>query len=175
MELHLFLGYRTGPDIFRIVCTTSSFAFVAGSLSLSLSLSLASQHLFCLSYGYTTKKTLWEVLPGVFLVPWNKFSILPCSPKLKYWLSIFLVPPAQWLSCQSICLTGRLWVRSPTKDTKTCRLHCTPVSISNAGYNGLAPICIPEYLSSTKYTKTSVSCTVGYPEYQPGTQGIVAC
>ena len=34
---HLFLGYRTGPDIFRIVCTTSSFAFVAVSLSLSLS------------------------------------------------------------------------------------------------------------------------------------------
>ena len=45
---HLFLGYRTGPDIFRIVCTTSSFAFVALSLSLSLSpslsLSLASLH-----------------------------------------------------------------------------------------------------------------------------------
>ena len=39
---HLFLGYRTGPDIFRIVCTTSSFAFVA-DLSLSLALSLLSQ------------------------------------------------------------------------------------------------------------------------------------
>ena len=49
------------------------------------------------------------------------------------------------------------------------------MSISNAGYSGLSPNCIPEYLSATKYTKTSVSCTVGYPEYQSGTQGIVAC
>ena len=32
---HLFSGYRTGPDRFRIVCTTSSFAFVADSLFLS--------------------------------------------------------------------------------------------------------------------------------------------
>ena len=95
-------------------------------------------------------------------------------PKIKI-LTFYIPCSPQWLSCQSICLTGRLWVRSPTKDTKTCQLHCTPVSISNAGYSGLSPNCIPEYLSATKYTKTSVSCTVGYPEYQSGTQGIVAC
>ena len=63
----------------------------------------------------------------------------------------------------------------PDKGYKDLSATLYPVSISNAGYSGLSPNCIPEYLSATKYTKTSVSCTVGYPEYQSGTQGIVAC
>ena len=123
---HLFSGYRTGPDIFRIVCTTSSFAFVAGFLSLSLSLSLLSQPtLICFVWvmAIPPRKPLGKSSQGCSwsLEIKSAFSLFP---KLKSWLSIFLVPPAQWLSCQSICLTGRLWVRSPTKDTKTCQLHC---------------------------------------------------
>ena len=69
-------------------------------------------------------------------------------------------------------LEGRLWVRSPTKDTKTCQLHCTPVSISNAGYSGLSPNCIPEYLSATKYTK--LHCRLpGISVRNPGYSGLL--
>ena len=98
---HLFLGYRTGPDIFRIVCTTSSFAFVAVSLSLSLALSLLSQPtLICFVWvmAIPPRKPLGKSSQGCSWSPWNKVSIFPCSPKLKSWLSIFLVPPMAQLS-----------------------------------------------------------------------------
>ena len=82
--------------------------------------------------------------------------------------------------------------RSATKYMKTCQLHCTPVSVSNAGYSGLSPglytgisvsdkvyedqcqlHCYPVYLSVTQGTVAChLKCT---PEYQSATKYMKTC
>ena len=53
----------------------------------------------------------------------------------------------------------------------TCQLHCTPVSVTRV-IAAFHLDCMPEYLSATKYTKTSVSYTVTWYISNPGFSGL---
>ena len=116
------------------------------------------------------RKPLGKSSQGCSWSPWNKVSIFPCSPKLKSWLSIFLVPPNGSVVRASAWQGGcgfdpRQRIQRPVSYT---------VPLCQSVMRGIV-VCHLIVYRNICQRQSIQSCTVGYPEYQSGTQGIVAC
>ena len=116
------------------------------------------------------RKPLGKSSQGCSWSPWNKVSIFPCSPKLKSWPPIFLVPPNGSVVRASAWQGGcgfdpRQRIQRPVSYT---------VPLCQSVMRGIV-VCHLIVYRNICQRQSIQSCTVGYPEYQSGTQGIVAC